>query len=82
MVPQCDFHIFSKFSHFSKNIQHFRKFESDKCENFPPDFNVLTPEWKDDYNWGVVHYGAISNLNKFTGSLVVNDAIQKWDFNK
>ena len=74
---------FPQSRHFlAEIIMSLALIKSDKCENFPPDFNVLTPEWKDDYNWGVVHYGAISNLNKFTGSLVVNDAIQKWDFNK
>jgi len=74
---------FPQFRHFlAEIIMSLALIKSDKCENFPPDFNVLTSEWKDDYNWSVVHYGAISNLNKFTGSLVVNDAIQKWDFNK
>lgn len=73
---------FPKFRFFiAEIIMSLALIKSDKCENFPPDFNVLTPEFKDGFNWNVVHYASLGNLNKFTRLSVVKAAIKKWDFN-
>jgi hypothetical protein len=74
---------FPKFRHFlAEIIMSLALIKSGKCETLPSNFNVLTSEWSIGYDWNVVHYGAISNLNKFTMSSVVKNAIKHWDFNK
>ena len=74
---------FPKFRHFlAEIIMSLALIKSGKCETLPSNFNVLTSEWSIGYDWNVVHYGAISNLNKFTMSSVVKNAIKHWDINK